>query len=123
MGSLLRMAYIGFGGMMVAIGAIGVVLPGLPTTPFLIVAVWCFARSSPRFEQYLLDHPTFGGPLRVWREKGAIPRRAKILSVSMMSVSFPIYVLTASPSLMAAGGVAAFMIAGAAYVLTRPTAP
>lgn len=123
MDSLLRMAYLGFGGLMVAIGAVGIVLPGLPTTPFLIVAVWCFARSSPRFEQYLLNHPTFGGPLRTWREKGAIPRRAKILSVTMMSISFPIYILTASPSLLAAVGVATVMVAGAAYVLTRPTAP
>ena len=122
MSSLLRMIYFGVGCLMVAIGAVGVVLPGLPTTPFLIIAAWCFARSSPRFEQYLLDHPTFGPHLRTWRERGAIPRRAKILSISMMSVSFPIYLLTVHPSPWAAGGVAALMITGATYVLTRATA-
>ena len=116
------MIYLGVGCLMVAIGAIGVVLPGLPTTPFLIIAAWCFARSSPRFEQYLLDHPTFGPHLRTWRERGASPRRAKILSISMMSVSYPIYLLTVHPSPWAAAGVAALMITGATYVLTRPTA-
>ncbi|MCX8999584.1 YbaN family protein [Rhizobiaceae bacterium BDR2-2] len=122
MNPLLRLAYLGFGWLMVAIGAVGVVLPGLPTTPFLIVAVWCFARSSERFERYLIEHPTYGPTLRAWREKGAIPRRAKILSVAMMSVSFPIFLLTAHPSLLFAAIVAAFMLAGAAYVLSRPTA-
>ena len=122
MNPLLRWTYLTFGWLMVAIGAVGVVLPGLPTTPFLIVAAWCFARSSERFERYLLDHTHFGPALRAWREKGAIPKRAKILSVSMMSVSFPLFLLTAHPSLVLATLVAGFMLAGAAYVLSRPTA-
>ena len=122
MNPLLRWAYLSFGWLMVAIGAVGVVLPGLPTTPFLIVAVWCFARSSERFERYLLDHKSFGPSLRAWREKGAIPKRAKILSVCMMSISFPLFLLTAHPSLTFAAIVAGFMLAGAAYVLSRPTA-
>ena len=122
MNPLLKMAYLGVGGLMVAIGAVGVVLPGLPTTPFLIVAVWCFARSSERFERYLLEHKVFGASLRAWRENGAIPRRAKILSVSTMAVSFSLFLFTAHPSLLFAGAVAAFMLAGAAYVLSRPTA-
>ncbi|MBB4104199.1 hypothetical protein GGQ66_002772 [Rhizobium borbori] len=122
MNPLLRWTYLTFGWLMVAIGAVGVVLPGLPTTPFLIVAAWCFARSSERFERYLLDHAHFGPVLRAWREKGAIPKRAKILSVSMMSVSFPLFLLTAHPSFILAALVAGFMLAGAAYVLSRPTA-
>lgn len=122
MNPLLRWVYFGFGSLMVAIGAVGVVLPGLPTTPFLIVAVWCFARSSQRFERYLLDHKTFGPSLRAWKEKGAIPLRAKILSVSMMSISFPLFLLTMHPSFVFALLVAGFMLAGAAYVLSRPTA-
>lgn len=122
MNPVLRVLYFCFGSLMVAIGAVGVVLPGLPTTPFLIVAVWCFARSSQRFERYLLEHKVFGPPLMAWREKGAIPRRAKILSVTMMTASFPLFLLTVHPSLLAAGGMGAIMLAGAAYVLSRPTA-
>lgn len=122
MNPLLRWTYLGFGWLMVAIGAVGVVLPGLPTTPFLIVAVWCFARSSERFERYLLEHRTFGPTLVAWREKGAIPRRAKILSVATMSVSFPLFLATAHPSFLFAAVVAGLMLAGAAYVLSRPTA-
>lgn len=122
MNPLLRMVYLGFGWLMVAMGAIGVVLPGLPTTPFLIVAVWCFSRSSERFERYLLEHRTFGPVLTAWREKGAIPKRAKILSVVMMSASFPLFLLTAHPSPLLAIVVAAFMLSGAIYVLSRPTA-
>ena len=122
MNPIVRMVYLGFGWLMVAMGAIGVVLPGLPTTPFLIVAVWCFSRSSERFERYLLEHRTFGPVLTAWREKGAIPKRAKILSVVMMSLSFPLFLATAHPSVLLAAIVAAFMLAGAAYVLSRPTA-
>lgn len=70
----------------VALGLIGVVLPIMPTVPFLLLAAFCFARSHPEWEQRLLNHPTYGPSLRDWRERRAISRRAKVAAVSAMTV-------------------------------------
>ncbi|MEK9644419.1 MAG: YbaN family protein [Alphaproteobacteria bacterium] len=83
-----RYALIAFGWICVAVGVIGIVVPGLPTTVFLLMAAWAFSRSSERFQNWLLAHPRLGPPVIAWRERGAIPARAKILAVAMMSVSF-----------------------------------
>ena len=61
----------------VALGAIGVVVPGLPTTPFLLVAAWASARGWPELEARLLLHPHYGPLIRDWRTRRAVPRRAK----------------------------------------------
>ena len=116
----MRIVYLSLGWLFVAIGVVGAFLPVLPTTPFLILAVACFARSSPRLEAWLLDHPKFGGPLRDWRERRAIPRKAKIAAVVMMSVSYAIFWFVTSPPVLRATIVAAVMIAPAIYVVTRP---
>lgn len=62
------------------LGAIGLFLPFLPTVPFLLVAAFAFARSSPRLHGWLLAHPTFGPPIHDWNAHGAISRRAKIFA-------------------------------------------
>ncbi|MDI6834240.1 MAG: YbaN family protein, partial [Rhizobiaceae bacterium] len=59
----MRIILLGAGWIMVAVGIAGIFLPVLPTTPFMILAAALFARSSPRFEQWLLDHPRYGKPL------------------------------------------------------------
>ena len=69
------------------LGLVGVVLPGLPTVPFLLLAAWAGGRGWPALEQWLLQHPRFGPTLRQWREKGSVPRRAKWAASIMMSVS------------------------------------
>ena len=56
---------------------IGVVLPLLPTVPFLLLALFCFARGNPAWEQRLLDHPRYGASLRDWKERGAVSRKGK----------------------------------------------
>lgn len=71
-------AILGFAAL--AIGAIGIVVPFLPTVPFLLLAGVCFARSSAGLHHWLLAHPVFGPPIESWRARGAIPRRAKILA-------------------------------------------
>ncbi|PZN95926.1 MAG: DUF454 domain-containing protein [Alphaproteobacteria bacterium] len=60
-----------------ALGAIGAVLPIMPTVPFVILAAFCFARSSPRLEARLVEHRIFGPHIVRWRERGAISRRGK----------------------------------------------
>jgi uncharacterized membrane protein YbaN (DUF454 family) len=74
---------------------VGLVLPVLPTVPFLVVAAWAAARSSPRLHRWLLEHPRFGPSLRDWSEAGVVPRRAKWFCTAMMAgsaVAMPILI-------------------------------
>ncbi|WP_342635388.1 YbaN family protein [Aquibium carbonis] len=115
-----RAAYLAAGVLMLGLGILGAVLPVLPTTIFIILAAFCFGRSSPRIEIWLLEHPRFGGSLRAWRAEGAIPTRAKVFAVAGMVAGYGLFILAAHPGPAAMLGVAAFMLAGAAYVLSRP---
>lgn len=70
-----------------ALGAIGIVVPLLPTVPFIILAAFCFARSSPKLEARLLEHPVFGNHIRNWRERRAITKRGKYAALTAFVVS------------------------------------
>lgn len=118
-----RLIYLVLGYGFVALGFVGVALPVLPTTPFLILAVGCFARSSPRLEAWLLGHPRFGPLLGHWREHGAIPRRAKLAAYGGMALGFAVFFYTSRPGWPLALAVAALMGVGAAYVASRPLPP
>ena len=83
-----RTVYFVLGWVMVALGFVGALLPIMPTTIFLILAVWCFGRSSPRFEKWLLEHPVFGPTLAQWRRHGAVPRRVKWIACSGMAFGY-----------------------------------
>jgi hypothetical protein len=78
----LRVAMLAAGFLLVGLAALGVFLPLLPTTPFLLVAAACFARSSPRFYRALLGNRVFGPLIRDWREHRAVPRRAKLMAIT-----------------------------------------
>ena len=67
-------------------GIVGIFLPLLPTTPFVLLAAFCFSRGSTRCEAWLLNHPRFGPMVRDWRANHAIPLRAKQLAWSMMAI-------------------------------------
>lgn len=116
----MRILLLAAGWLMVGIGLVGVFLPVLPTTPFIILAAALFARSSPRFEQWLLDHPRYGQPLTDWRRQGAISRNAKIASVSLMTASYVIVWFVGPPQLWLKLLVGVILLACAAFVLTRP---
>ena len=79
-----RLIWLGFGGLCVGLAIAGAALPLLPTTPFLLLAVFAFARSSRRLHDWLLDHRHFGPLIRNWRDHGGIDRRSKILAVAAM---------------------------------------
>ena len=118
----MRQLYLTLGFACVGLGFVGIFLPVLPTTPFLILAAACFARSSPRFESWLLDHPRFGSGLRAWRERGAIPWLAKMLALGGTAAGFLMFWFGTQPGWLATAAVAALMLFGLGYVFTRPTA-
>lgn len=71
----------------VALAVVGMVLPVLPTVPFLIVAAWAGSRGWPQLETWLLEHPRHGPAIRRWRDHGAVPRSAKRFATTMMVLS------------------------------------
>ncbi|MDO8978625.1 MAG: YbaN family protein [Afipia sp.] len=118
---LLRILFLALGFVFVALGFVGAFLPVLPTTPFLILAAACFARSSPRFEAWLLEHERFGPTLRAWRSRGAIPRNAKLAALGGMIIGFTLFRLAGDPGLPITLAVAGLMLTGLAYVFSRPS--
>ena len=85
-----RRLYLAAGLTSVALGAVGAFLPLLPTVPFLILAAFCFARSSPALEARLMNHPRYGHHLVAWRERGVVSKRAK--QSAAMAFAFSIIV-------------------------------
>ena len=81
------------GTICVGLGIIGLVLPVVPTSPFLLLAAACYARSSKRFYNRLLANPIFGPPIRQWREDRSIPARAKWLAIAMILFTFSVTVI------------------------------
>jgi len=81
---VIRITLIILGSLFLALGAIGMVVPGLPTTPFLLLAAALYFRSSERLYSWLLNHRIFGKAIRRFRETKSIPLRAKIISIGTM---------------------------------------
>ncbi len=116
---VLRWILITFGWVLVAIGIIGVFIPVLPTTVFLIGAVWAFTRSSRRFQKWLWYHPTFGTPLQDWYAFRVIPIKAKILAVFMMMLSVTIMVFFYQDNLLIPLYMTGAFIPIALYICSR----
>jgi uncharacterized membrane protein YbaN (DUF454 family) len=114
-----RPLYFAAGWLFTALGVLGLILPLMPGTVFLILAAFCFSRSSPRFEAWLVGHPWLGPHVRRWRETGAISRRAKLIACGSMAASFGLVALTSAPPI-ALVATALCLLASGTYVASRP---
>ncbi|MFD1880529.1 YbaN family protein [Paracoccus pacificus] len=117
----MRWVYLGLGWIATALGFVGAFLPVVPTVPFLIVAVWCFDRSSPRLRAMILKSEILGPPLRKWLARGAISRRIKIITTLAMAVGIVVATVLALPPVVILLQVAVCS-AVLAYIWTRPEA-
>lgn len=115
--SLLRTLLWICGAVFLTLGIIGIALPGLPTTPFVLLSAACFVRASPRAHRWLLQHPSFGPTLRAWEEQRTISRRIRnVALISMLLTgSFSVWFLAGSPWLQAV--VAMAIVTGLIVVL------
>ena len=118
-----RWGLLAFGWFNVGLGMIGVVVPGMPTTIFLIIAVWAFSKCSIRFQRWLWEHPQFGPPIQAWHQHRVIPIKGKILAAVMMTGSFLFVVFFVAESWVLPAGLAAVMVPVCAYILTRANVP
>jgi hypothetical protein len=116
-----RLVYLALGWLFFGLGVLGAFLPILPTTPFMILALWAFSNSSERLRSWLYTHRFFGPPLQRWREHGIISVRAKMASVGAMSVSLVYLVFFSGLGWPWLLGTAMLMGYGAYYVLTKPS--
>ncbi|WP_455482049.1 YbaN family protein [Bartonella sp. B35(2025)] len=117
----LRICYSVIGWMTIVLGVIGVVLPIMPTIPFLLVASWCFARSSPRFHEWLHSHHILGPPIKQWMEKRAVSPFVKVFVVVGMASGFLLFWVMVHPVLWLALLAAVILLSIAAYIVTRPS--
>jgi uncharacterized membrane protein YbaN (DUF454 family) len=115
-----RYGLIVFGWLCVGLGVIGVFLPVLPTTIFLILALWAFSKSSARFHRWLYSHPHLGRPLRDWQAHRVIPIPAKFLALTMMTLSLLFVTLFVAEGWALPLGLALVLGTVAAYIVTRP---
>ncbi len=119
----LRGVLCGLGLVLVGIGIVGVFVPVLPTTVFLIAALWAFSKSSARFQAWLWYHPSFGRPVRDWHQHRVIGVRAKVFAVLVMTLSFLYVAIWVAENWQLPVALAAVMLPAGLYVATRPSHP
>ena len=110
------------GWLSLGLGTAGIVLPLLPTTPFLLLAAFCFARGSARLHHWLTSHPRFGPPIKDWNRYGAIKKRTKIYALGAMVIVVLLGMIVQLPWYALALQSGILLIVGI-FIWTRPTPP
>jgi uncharacterized protein len=114
-----RMMWTGAGLLSLAIGGVGTVLPLLPTTPLVILAAFCFSKSSPRLRSWLLNHHIFGPLIQDWEATGAIAPRYKAIAIVAMALAFGLSLaLGLKPLILIIQAIC--LSCAALYILSRP---
>ncbi len=123
MSRFMRVVWLSVGFFFVGIGLLGVVIPGLPTTPFMILAASCFARSSQRFYNWVVSNRVFGAQVRRFREGHGLTLRGKIISTSATVIFVGIAILFGIPDHLWWIKVLTFVLGliGVGYILKQPT--
>ncbi len=115
----MRALWLSAGLLSVATGTVGVFVPLLPTVPLMILAAFCFGKSSPRLHDWLLTHPVYGPHIRDWRTRGAIRPGAKQVATVSIAVAFGLSVLFGvRPGIL--GLQAVVLLAVLLFIWTRP---
>jgi uncharacterized membrane protein YbaN (DUF454 family) len=114
-----RPLYIGAGWVCVALGVLGIVFPLFPASPFLLVAIWAFSKSSPELAEKIRNHPVAGPTIRAWQDEGVIPLKIKIIAALMMTAMMGFIHYRGAPPWAELLALAAFIGVGV-YVFTRP---
>ena len=112
--AFLALAWVSFG-----LGVVGAFLPLLPTTCFMLLAVWAASKGSPRFALWIREHPRFGPAVVAWECQRAIPRHAKWLASAMLAVSMLVLVFTVSLLWLKLSLIGGLCLVGA-WILSRP---
>lgn len=118
-----RYLLLGIGWFFLALGAVGVFLPVLPTVPFLLITAWAWSKSSVRLHKWLYGNKTYGPYLVAWNKYGVIPPRAKALAIGTMAVGWLFLTVYIARSVWVPLVVGLVEVAVAAFILTRPGAP
>ena len=115
-----RTILISLGLLCVGLGFVGVFVPGIPTTIFLIIALWAFTKSSEKLRYWLLHHKRFGPILNNWQKHKVVPRRAKILMVILMSSAVVLFHYSLQ-NLYLTIGLIIILVSVAIYVISLPS--
>jgi hypothetical protein len=115
-----RTILISLGWLCVGLGFVGVFVPGIPTTIFLIIALWAFTKSSKKLRHWLLNHKRFGPILNNWQQHKVVPRRAKILMVVLMSLAVVLFYYSLQ-NLYLTIGLIIILVSVAIYVISLPS--
>jgi uncharacterized membrane protein YbaN (DUF454 family) len=116
-----RYSMMALGLVCTVLGIIGIILPVMPGTVFLLIAAWAFSRSSERLHLWLYYHPRFGQTIRDWHLHRVIPVRGKLLAITMMAMSFAYVAVSQSPNWLVPALVGATLLPVAIWIATRPS--
>ena len=117
-----RWIYRSLGVAALSTGTVGLVLPLLPTTPFVLLALWAAARSDPALGERIRTHPRFKATVSAWERHRAVPRPAKVLALLMLAASWSLLWWIGSPVPLRVGLGALFLVVGG-WLATRPVPP